>query len=357
LEQWTENGFVRQPYVWSAIQLYNGKKSPTEQVTVDEFIPIRGPWSDEFVFEHLGKELERGRKPIPGLLDVQLELLDCFPLSTIDPSMRPYQASKDTDTPSAGLIKEVEWFGNKLHPFLSYVNNLYVQPEVVSLRHSHAAVRVRIQLLEDDVEPSLIRPLEVIFARWDGRIQLSEDYTAVCLKDKRSAFSEEIKMQLPGVLTEKHHLLFTIVAYPSGQALGYAYSPIFSSTHGAIKDALRTLTVFPELKAGYLSEEVRPVKISETRKPYICFRTTLVSSIYPESSALFSLSHVFSPDGSINESSKPEQILQAVHRLPSSICVTFFPPILNLLFRILSGGGSSALNSQTVLCIMAVITK
>ena len=158
------------------------------------------------------------------------------------------------------------------------------------------------------------------------------------------------------MLTDKHHLLFTIIAHPSKEVLGYAFAPIFSSTHGAIKDALRTIVITPDLQPGYLSQPMEPVKISETKKPYLCFRTVLVSSIYPESSALFGLSQIFHPDGSLDNDSNPEQVLRAIHRLPSALCVTFFPSILNLLFRIISYGDHQ-LVSLTVLCVMAVITK
>ena len=48
----------------------------------------------------------------------------------------------------------------------------------------------------------------------------------------RPQFIEEIKLQLPSLLTEDHHLLFTILNHPNDEVLGYAYCPVFSSTHG-----------------------------------------------------------------------------------------------------------------------------
>jgi hypothetical protein len=47
----------------------------------------------------------------------------------------------------------------------------------------------------------------------------------------RPQFYEEIKVRLPGVLTEKHHLLFT-VSNGTNEVIGYSYCPVYSSSHG-----------------------------------------------------------------------------------------------------------------------------
>lgn len=40
---------------------------------------------------------------------------------------------------------------------------------------------------------------------------------------------DEIKIQLPVILTEKHHLLFTILSAPNNEVLGYSFATVYES--------------------------------------------------------------------------------------------------------------------------------
>ena len=51
----------RQPFVWTAINLYEEKKLVTGQITIDEFRPFRNIASDEYIFEQLAREIEVGK--------------------------------------------------------------------------------------------------------------------------------------------------------------------------------------------------------------------------------------------------------------------------------------------------------
>ena len=123
-----------------------------------------------------------------------------------------------------------------------------------------------------------------------------------------------------------------------------------------IKDSRRSIAIESELKPGYLGVEVEPIKISETKKSYIILETRLISSIYPESNALFSLSHVFTSSGSVKLDGTAQQVLQVIQRLPPSLCLSFFPAILNCLMKILVCG-CDEIASLSVICLITVLKK
>ena len=55
IKQWEEMGFVRQPFVWASIPLYDeSQKIVQGTILVDEFLPIRAPWTDDFIYDQLG---------------------------------------------------------------------------------------------------------------------------------------------------------------------------------------------------------------------------------------------------------------------------------------------------------------
>lgn len=101
---------------------------------------------------------------------------------------------------------------------------------------------------------------------------------------------------------------------------------------------------------------MEPIRVNENKKSYIVFRPRILSSIYPESSALASLSTILQEDGKVNVSGNPEQVLKVIQRLPVPICIAFFPAVLNLLFKIL-GSCSDKLADLTVLAIFSILTK
>ena len=124
-----------------------------------------------------------------------------------------------------------------------------------------------------------------------------------------------------------------------------------------IQNAFRASVIVPSLESGYLAMEYEPARVNETKKPYIGFRTRVISSIYPESGVLLNLSHVLNDDGSVNPDSNPEQVLQVIQRIPDALCVSFFPPILNYLFKIMANAPDDVVAGLSVRAVISVVSK
>lgn len=56
---WEEMGFIRQPFVWAALNLKDEMaNSVAGLMKIEEFYPIRFPWTIDTMFDHLTKDVE-----------------------------------------------------------------------------------------------------------------------------------------------------------------------------------------------------------------------------------------------------------------------------------------------------------
>ncbi|KAK6180566.1 hypothetical protein SNE40_012697 [Patella caerulea] len=94
-------------------------------------------------------------------------------------------------------------------PATTYRNLLYVSPRYLNFANRQGSARnlaVKVQLMSGEEEA---HALPVVFGKSSCPEFARESYTAVTYHNKSPDFYEEIKMKLPGRLTEVHHLLFT----------------------------------------------------------------------------------------------------------------------------------------------------
>ena len=84
-------------------------------------------------------------------------------------------------------MKQISWFGAQRLPFTSYVNHLFVYPQLVEVKHHHPNVRVKIELKADDTLDS--KSLKNIYSRWAGDAFVTEDFTSICPKERQFVFS------------------------------------------------------------------------------------------------------------------------------------------------------------------------
>lgn len=100
-----------------------------------------------------------------------------------------------------------------LVPAMTYQNLLYIYPQSVDLRNRGGNLRVRniamkVQVMSDDSDPHS-PGLPIVYSHGSGEPLKPSYMTAVTYHSKNPSFSDEIKIELPPALTDKHHLLFT----------------------------------------------------------------------------------------------------------------------------------------------------
>ncbi|KAJ8285221.1 hypothetical protein GJAV_G00023710 [Gymnothorax javanicus] len=193
---------------------YNLSGFKPATITISTFCKQEGDrLSDEDLFKFLAdikrsSSLQRRIKTMTGTIKLDLtpapdflpaclssELLLVKPLA--EKNIRP--------------IKEVLEFPSRevYVPHSVYRNFLYIYPQRLNFVNRLTSARnitIKIQVMSgEDVSCAL----PVIFGKSSGPEFLHEVYTPVTYHNKSPDFYEEVKIQLPAKLTERHHLLFT----------------------------------------------------------------------------------------------------------------------------------------------------
>lgn len=350
-------GLHMQPLAWAAVKLADdvGKLRDGPMV-IEELHPARNGCSDEAIFDHLSRETDGKQsknKPIPAQLTISFADQGSQDVpGVLDPSLNAVTWEKGME-----VVREVEWFGSKMAPHSIYVNNLYIYPQTVTLRHNHPNIQVMVELRDNDATPAR-GGLPIVYAGWDSLSMTSAGRSAVHYKEKRPAFFDEIKIQLPTVLTNKHHLLFTfrnVGLDAQVETLAYAMLPIYNPTSGIIHNESHSIPLFAELVPNYMSQ-AESRKYLEIGKFMFTFDTKLLSSIYSADKRLVDFAKLvpFGPQGQTREaqlSEAPTKVLTNLLALPPATCMEFFPILLDGLFSVACIGKNETLSKNAIACV------
>ena len=98
------------------------------------------------------------------------------------------------------------------HPFCTYLNHLYVYPKSLKYDGQKFFAKARnltccVELRASDDEKA--EALRCIYGRPGESLFTSRSFSAVTHHNQNPDFYEEVKIALPILIHEKHHLLFT----------------------------------------------------------------------------------------------------------------------------------------------------
>ncbi|CAJ0935491.1 unnamed protein product [Ranitomeya imitator] len=227
-------------------------------------------------------------------------MLDCVTSSCIP--IRPY------DKENQKIAVEVEEFVPEVtkycYPFTTYRNHLYVYPLHLKYdsQKSFAKARniaVKIEFLELD-EPEA-PALKCIYGKPGGPVFTTNAYAVVLHHNQCPEFYDEIKIELPLHLHQKHHLLFTffhvscdINSKGSSKKHDSAETPVGYSWIRLLKEGRiitydQQLSVSASLPSGYLGQSETDTKKSSSdikwvdgAKPLFRIGSHLESTVYTQ---------------------------------------------------------------------------
>jgi hypothetical protein len=351
---------------------------------------------DTELYDLLVNEKEfRKLKTFPGQLAVTIAKVEYDQATKfdvekrqVDPSLVPVQPFEEASSKKIGkhkqvkLVRQIQEFGTARDFFMNYVNNLYVYPRTVSFRQKErVSFQVEMRLRDTDsawgaATAAAATPTGGVASStkkagkkrdttagpalygWSYSQSFVQSLrTAVGSHDKRPIFNDEFKVQLPPVLSTKHHLLFTIYDIDPKKyketVLGYAILPlVMDSGKFILPQRIEALPLVTELPELYLEPEVyAKLKWLDVKKSFLQLDTRLVSSVYSQDPAISEFFHSFNtskPEGSrrvlVDESKLKEQMEQEA-RARTSISglqkaskvqlFRHFPVLLNMLIKML----------------------
>ncbi|XP_053540065.1 dedicator of cytokinesis protein 9 isoform X5 [Ictalurus punctatus] len=358
-------GQYKMPFAWTARPVFKDASGTLDKSA--RFSALYRQDSSKLSDEDLFKLLADFRKPekmaklpvILGNLDVTVDsvapdVINCVTSSYIP--VRPYEGNE------RGLLLEVEEFvpciAKCSQPFTTYNNHLYLYPKHLKYDNQKSFAKARniavcVEFRDSDEDDA--KPLKCIYARPGGPLFSTHAYAAVLHHQQNPEFYDEIKIELPTQLHEKHHLLFTfyhISCDSSTKKRDMVETPVGSAWLPLLKDGRvivseQHISVASNLPPGYLSnhEGVNKqhsgpeVKWVDGGRPLFRVSTHLVSSVYTQDQHLHNFFHHYQKieSGSVQATEGDlVKYLKSLHAMEGHVMIKFLPTILNQLVHVLT---------------------
>ncbi|XP_023820909.1 dedicator of cytokinesis protein 9 isoform X5 [Oryzias latipes] len=358
-------GQYRMPFAWAARFVFKDASGTLDKSA--RFSALYRQDSSKLSDEDMFKLLTDFRKPekmaklpvLLGNLDVTIDsvapdVTNCFTSSYIP--LKNFEANG-----SGSTLLEVDEFvpciAKCSQPFTIYKNHLYVYPKHLKYDGQKSFAKARniavcIEFKESDEEEA--QPLKCIYGRPGRPLFTKQAYAAVLHHQQNPEFYDEIKIELPTQLHEKHHLLFTLYHVScdgNSKKKDLVETPVGSAWLPLLRDGGRIivneqqLSVAAHLPPGYLSSQDgsnkqsgSDIKWVDGGKPLFTVSTHLVSTVYTQDQHLHNFFHHCQSvemseqalDGGL------VKYLKSLHAMVSHVMVNFLPTILNQLFCVLT---------------------
>ncbi|XP_078379462.1 dedicator of cytokinesis protein 11-like isoform X4 [Oculina patagonica] len=358
------------PFAWTARPLFNSEGELESGEITSIYKQDREKLSDEEMIKLLSNysaTRERFKQQqIPGTLQISVnKYVEGIPnvmTSSLVP-LKPWDNSL-TVRPTVEVEEFSQSCPEAAHPHTAYVNNLYVYP--LSLNYSNQKVfskarniSVKIEFRDSDDENA--KPLKCIYKKKGSPGFTTHSIAAVVHHCTNPTFYEEVKINLPTQLTDKHHVFFTFQhiaceqtktssgtgsvkgkPQPIETPVGYAWMPVLQGS--LINTDESNLLVGQAAPRDYLSAYFAGLKKTtgpdlkwvDKEKPLFKVCTKLVSTVNtqnPEVDNFFRHCQRF--DGSPATDIEMVKLLKVLNAVDVGSVARFLPVIFNQLFHIL----------------------
>ncbi|KAM8954282.1 LOW QUALITY PROTEIN: dedicator of cytokinesis protein 11 [Pelodytes ibericus] len=359
-------GQYRMPFAWTARTLFKDTQGKLD--TEGKFSPLYRQDSSKVSNEDLLKLLAEYRKPektklqvIPGHLDVSV---DCVPLDFSNCVTSSYVPIRPYDRENQRIAIEVEEFVPEVtkycYPFTTYKNHFYIYPLHLKYDSQKTFAKARniavcIEFRDSDEPDS--QALKCIYGKPGGPLLTTSAHAVVLHHNQSPEFYDEIKLELPLHLHQKHHLLFTFYhvscdinskgsskKHDSAEVpVGYSWVSLLKD--GRIMTSEQQLPVSANLPAGYLSQSDPEIKKSSSdikwvdgAKPLFKIRSHLESTVYTQDLHLYNFFEYCQKiqSGSKDVPGDLVKYLKCLHAMEVQVMIQFLPVILMQLFQVLT---------------------
>ncbi|XP_078268005.1 dedicator of cytokinesis protein 11-like, partial [Rhinoraja longicauda] len=314
-------GEYKMAFAWAARPVFKDSEGTLD--TSGKFSPLYKQDSSKLSTEDLLKMLVDFKKAekisklqvIPGNLDVSIEPVAPDIANCVTSSYMPVKPFAEAGCHHVRF--EVEEFvadiTKYMYPFTTFKNHLYVYPIQLKYDNQKTFAKARniavcVEVRDSDADKT--SPLKCIYGKPGGPIFTTRTCATVLHHQQSPEFYNEIKVELPAHLHEKHHLLFTFYHVSCDinskgttkkreaveTQVGFAWLPLLKD--GRVVTSEQQLAVSTNLPPGYLGQQAADtkkhapdVKWIDGGKPLLKVRNLLVSTIYTEDQYLHNFFH------------------------------------------------------------------
>ncbi|KAJ4924172.1 hypothetical protein JOQ06_000412 [Pogonophryne albipinna] len=357
-------GQYRMPFAWAARPVFKDASGTLDKSS--RFSALYRQDSSKLSDEDMFKLLTDFRKAekmaklpvLLGNLDVTIDSVAPDVTNCVTTSYIPVR--NFVGNGSGGALLEVEEFvpciAKCSQPFTIYKNHLYVYPKHLKYDGQKIFTKARniavcVEFKDSDEDEA--QPVKCIYGHPGGPLFTKQAYATVLHHQQNPEFYDEIKIELPTQLHEKHHLLFTFyhVSCDSNSKkkdlveapVGSAWLPLLRDGRVIMNEQL--LPVAANVPAGYLGSQDginkhsgSEIKWVDGGKPLFKVSTHLVSTVYTQDQHLHNFFHHCQIMEMSEQASEGELVkyLKSLHAMEGHVMVNFLPTILNQLFCVLT---------------------
>ncbi|XP_058156020.1 dedicator of cytokinesis protein 10 isoform X13 [Dasypus novemcinctus] len=385
-------GKYRMPFAWAVRSVFKDNQGNVDRDS--RFSPLYKQDSSKISTEDLLKLVSDYRRAdriskmqtIPGSLDVAVENVPLEHPNCVTSSFIPVKPFNVTAQPEPTVeVEEFVYDSTKYcRPYRVYKNQIYIYPKHLKYDSQKCFNKARnitvcIEFKNSDEEGA--QPVQCIYGKPGGPLFSSAAYTAVLHHSQNPDFSDEVKIELPTQLHEKHHILFSfyhvtcdINAKANAKkkealesSVGYAWLPLMR--HEQIASQEYNIPIVTSLPPNYLSVQDSAsgkhggsdIKWVDGGKPLFRVSTFVVSTVNtqdPNVNAFFQQCQKREKDMSQSPTSnfilscKNLLNVEKIHAIMS-----FLPIILNQLFKVLVENEEDEISTTVTRVLTDIVAK
>ncbi|KAG8580940.1 hypothetical protein GDO81_007483 [Engystomops pustulosus] len=364
-------GKYRMPFAWTVRPIFKDNCGNIDRES--RFSPLFRQESNKISTEDLIKLVSEYRRAekiskiqiIPGNLDISVDAVPIDQSNCLTSSLIPIKPFGEIEKSAATI--EVEEFVQATtkysQPYRTYKNQIYIYPKHLKYDSQKCFNKARnimvcVEFKSSDEEGS--QPLKCIYGKPGGPLFTRASYTTILHHSQNPDFYDEVKIELPTQLHEKHHILFSfhhvtcdINAKANAKKkealetpVGFAWLPLYKSEQLTSQEHLIPVSAY--LPARYLSMEDgstgkytgSDLKWVDGGKPLFKVSTLVVSTVYTQDPYLNNFfqqcqrrEHDLSKPPSHNFLVSCKNLLN-IEKIHMIIC--FLPVLFNQLFHVLT---------------------
>ncbi|XP_037328853.2 dedicator of cytokinesis protein 9 isoform X6 [Pungitius pungitius] len=356
-------GQYRMPFAWAARPVFKDASGTLDKSF--RFSALYRQDSSKLSDEDMFKLLTDFRKPekmaklpvLLGNLDVTIDSVAPDVTNCVTSSYIPVRAFEGSGPALLEVEEFVPFIAKCSQPFTIYKNHLYVYPKHLKYDGQKSFAKARniavcIEFKDSDEDEA--QAVKCIYGHPGAPLFTKQAYATVLHHQQNPEFYDEIKIELPTQLHEKHHLLFTfyhVSCDSNSKKKDLVESPVGSAWLPLLRDGRVTmneqlLPVAANLPAGYLGSQDginkhssgSEIKWVDGGKPLFKVSTHLVSTVYTQDQHLHNFFHHCQIMETSGQASEGELVkyLKSLHAMEGHVMVNFLPTVLNQLFCVLT---------------------
>ncbi|XP_038830362.1 dedicator of cytokinesis protein 10-like [Salvelinus namaycush] len=384
-------GKYHMPFAWSIRSVFKDNQGTVDRES--RFSPLFKQESNKISTEDLIKlvsEYRRAEKTsklqtIPGNLDITVDYVPMEHPNCVTSSYVPVKPFEDCSQHQATV--EVEEFVQDstkfTQPHRVYKNHVYVYPRHLKYDSQKSFAKARnlavyVEFRSSDEE--VAKPLKCIYGKPGGPVYTTAACSIVLHHSQNPDFYDEVKIELPTQLHEKHHLLFSfyhvtcdINAKTNSKKkealetpVGYSWLPLLRE--GRLASQEFNIPVSCSLPPGYLlvkepgsTKNGSDLKWVDGGKPIFKVSTNVLSTVYtqePHLNRFFQQCQKRETDLSQSPTSNFLNCLKgllSIEKIP--VIIRFLPVLFNQLFKVLTQNDNDEVTTTTTRVLVHIVAK